>query len=111
MLSFALIVMLACSSLVHARYLNLHGDPLQKCSHTGMALTGYTRSGQCYAHVSQSNRLPLLNSVLNPSQKMVFQDDDHGSHHVCIDLSSTTGGNFCTVTVPAPLPRFLRTRT
>jgi hypothetical protein len=41
-----------------------------------MALTGYTRSGQCYAH-----------------------DDDHGSHHVCIDLSSTTGGNFCAVTV------------
>jgi hypothetical protein len=41
-----------------------------------MALTGYTRSGQCYAH-----------------------DDDHGSHHVCIDLSSTTGGNFCSVTV------------
>jgi uncharacterized protein (DUF2237 family) len=41
-----------------------------------MALTGYTRTGLCNAH-----------------------DDDQGSHHVCVDLSSTTGGNFCSVTV------------
>jgi hypothetical protein len=79
MLRVALIVVLACATLVHARYLNVHGDPLQKCSRSGMALTGFTRSGECYMH-----------------------DDDHGSHHVCIDLSSTTGGNFCSVTVPAP---------
>ena len=39
------------------------------------ALTGYTRTGYC-----------------------VNENDDIGSHHVCIDLSSTTGGNFCTVT-------------
>lgn len=24
--------------------------------------------------------------------------DDRGSHHICIDLSSTSGGNFCSVT-------------
>ena len=40
-----------------------------------MALTGYTRSGEC-----------------------VEEQDDVGSHHICIDLSSTTGGNFCNVT-------------
>mmetsp|Transcript_27438 Transcript_27438/g.42054 ORF Transcript_27438/g.42054 Transcript_27438/m.42054 type:complete len:125 (+) Transcript_27438:287-661(+) len=40
-----------------------------------MALSGYTRTGYC-----------------------VNIDDDAGSHHICIDLSSTTGGNFCTVT-------------
>ena len=44
-------------------------------SGAGMALTGYTRNGRC-----------------------VDQDDDRGSHHVCIDLASTEGGNFCTVT-------------
>ncbi len=39
------------------------------------ALTGFTRSGYC-----------------------VDAKDDVGSHHICIDLSSTTGGNFCEVT-------------
>merc|ERR1711865_652153 len=56
-------------------YLNVHGGPLETCSSPGMALTGYTRGGNCVAH-----------------------NDDAGSHHVCIDLSSNTGGNFCTVT-------------
>jgi len=28
----------------------------------------------------------------------VNQHDDIGSHHICIDVSSTTGGNFCEVT-------------
>jgi hypothetical protein len=28
----------------------------------------------------------------------VDQNDDEGSHHICIDLASTDGGNFCTVT-------------
>lgn len=37
--------------------------------------TGYTRTGECVAH-----------------------DDDAGSHHVCIDMASNTGGNFCAVT-------------
>ena len=54
---------------------NILGEPLEDCSTSGMALTGFTRTGKC-----------------------VEQDDDAGSHHICIDLSSTTGGNFCTVT-------------
>ena len=40
-----------------------------------MALTGFTRNSKC-----------------------VDRNDDAGSHHVCIDMSSTSGGNFCTVT-------------
>jgi len=56
-------------------YLNVYGKELQPCSGSGMALTGYTRSGSC-----------------------VEYQDDSGSHHICIDLSSTTGGNFCEVT-------------
>ena len=40
-----------------------------------MALTGSTRNGRC-----------------------VDTKDDAGSHHVCIDMSSTSGGSFCTVT-------------
>ena len=53
-----------------------------QCMHTlskqpGMALTGYTRTGVC-----------------------VDEDDDRGSHHICINLASisNTGKNFCTVT-------------
>mmetsp|Transcript_64411 Transcript_64411/g.54624 ORF Transcript_64411/g.54624 Transcript_64411/m.54624 type:complete len:118 (+) Transcript_64411:100-453(+) len=37
-----------------------------------MALTGFTRSGEC-----------------------VDENDDAGSHHICINLKSTKGGNFC----------------
>lgn len=40
-----------------------------------MALTGFTRDGHCRD-----------------------RNDDAGSHHVCIDMSSNVGGNFCTVT-------------
>ena len=40
-----------------------------------MALTGFTRNGHC-----------------------VDRNDDAGSHHVCIDMASNKGGNFCTVT-------------
>ena len=40
-----------------------------------MAMTGFTRNGHC-----------------------VDENDDAGSHHVCINLQSTTGGNFCTQT-------------
>ena len=68
---------LACatSGVVHG-YNNIYGDQLQPCSSEGMALTGYTRTGYC-----------------------VDQDDDNGSHHICIDLSSTrTEQNFCEVT-------------
>ena len=38
-------------------------------------MTGYTRTGYC-----------------------VDINGDSGSHHICIDLSSTSGGNFCSVT-------------
>jgi uncharacterized protein (DUF2237 family) len=56
-------------------YVNVYGEALQPCSSQGMALTGYTRTGYC-----------------------VDQNDDAGSHHICIDLSSANGGNFCDVT-------------
>jgi uncharacterized protein (DUF2237 family) len=58
-----------------AAFTNVLGTPLKKCSGAGMALTGFTRQGQC-----------------------VDQNDDAGSHHICIDMKSNTGGNFCTVT-------------
>ena len=61
-------------------HLNVYGRPLQTCSLQGMALTGYTRTGHCES-----------------------RQNDRGSHHICIDLSSTNntisgGGNFCQVT-------------
>lgn len=56
-------------------YLNVYGKPLEDCSTKGMALTGFTRDGTCTDEI-----------------------DDQGSHHICIDLTSTTGGNFCMVT-------------
>lgn len=52
-----------------ATYLNVYGEELQSCSSSGQALTGYLRNGSCTALV-----------------------DDGGSHHICIDLSSTSGG-------------------
>merc|ERR1712232_13517 len=62
-----------------SQFLNVYGQPLQSCSENGMALTGFTRSGYC-----------------------VERTDDKGSHHICIDLSSTSdaenGYNFCQVT-------------
>eukprot|EP00948_MAST-09A_sp_MAST-9A-sp1_P004291 g4291.t1 len=60
---------------VISAYKNVNGEDLARCSTKGMALTGYTRSGSC-----------------------VDQNDDAGSHHICINLASTNGGNFCTVT-------------
>jgi len=56
-------------------YKNVYGKNLQRCSSNNMALSGYTRTGYC-----------------------VNEQDDSGSHHICIDVSSTNGGNFCTVT-------------
>ena len=58
-----------------AAYTNVLGTPLKKCSGAGMALTGFTRQGEC-----------------------VDMNDDAGSHHICIDMASNTGGNFCSVT-------------
>merc|ERR1719148_513052 len=70
-------------------YLNVYGKPLESCSEDGMALTGFTRSGSC-----------------------VELDEDVGSHHICLDMSSldgmhpddqttdptTTSQDFCQVT-------------
>ena len=56
-------------------YKNVYGSNLRPCSQDGTALTGFTRNGKC------------VNKI-----------EDQGSHHVCIDISSTSGGNFCTVT-------------
>ncbi|KAL7537639.1 hypothetical protein ACHAXR_012010 [Thalassiosira sp. AJA248-18] len=60
-----------------AEYQNVKGESLQPCSQDGSALTGYTRSGYC-----------------------VDQNDDAGSHHICINLDSiaSSGQNFCEVT-------------
>jgi len=56
-------------------YKNVYGNELESCSQPGMALTGFTRNGHC-----------------------IDEKDDEGSHHICINLSSTKGGNFCDVT-------------
>jgi uncharacterized protein (DUF2237 family) len=62
-------------------FVNVYNETLTPCSikDGNMALTGFTRTGEC-----------------------VERQDDAGSHHICIDLSSTinTGGtgNFCQVT-------------
>jgi len=71
------IIVLSASSLVVALpgYQNVLGGELQRCSGAGMALTGFTRNGHCVNRV-----------------------DDAGSHHICIDMSSNEGGNFCLVT-------------
>jgi uncharacterized protein (DUF2237 family) len=78
--SFGLILTLTTALFCLAQtdavdYTNVYGNELQSCSSEGMALTGYTRTGYC-----------------------VDQNDDTGSHHICIDMSSATGGDFCTVT-------------
>ena len=67
--------MLALVAATPLAYLNLHGGPLERCSGPGMALTGFTRTGQC-----------------------VDQQDDAGSHHVCLDLQSDDSGSFCEMT-------------
>merc|ERR1711865_993970 len=59
---------------------NVYGEPLQLCSSSGMAMTGFTRNGKCQD-----------------------QNDDTGSHHICIDLQSTVTKdgqpfNFCKAT-------------
>mmetsp|Transcript_12993 Transcript_12993/g.15247 ORF Transcript_12993/g.15247 Transcript_12993/m.15247 type:complete len:275 (-) Transcript_12993:90-914(-) len=68
-------IIIVTISYAEADYANVYGNELQSCSHNGMALSGYTRTGYC-----------------------VDEQDDSGSHHICIDLSSADGGNFCTVT-------------
>merc|ERR1712161_182597 len=76
----------AVSTTTENGYLNVYGKPLESCSEDGMALTGFTRSGSC-----------------------VELDEDVGSHHICLDMSSldgmnpdqtdpTTSQDFCQVT-------------
>lgn len=75
-LAFVITAFVANDSVVVVMaYKNVYGEELQPCSMSGMALTGFTRNGFC------TNRI-----------------DDRGSHHICIDLSSASGGNFCDVT-------------
>lgn len=73
--TFLFIALFVAKTALSSTYTNVYGDDLQSCSSDGMALTGYTRNGHCVAI-----------------------NDDAGSHHVCINLSSTIGGNFCEVT-------------
>jgi len=54
------------SALVAAGGLNILGGELQPCSHNGMALTGFTRTGFCEDY-----------------------DEDTGSHNICIDIPSS----------------------
>lgn len=79
---FPILFLLVTNHGINAEsYQNVYGQTLQSCSSEGMALTGYTRNGYC-----------------------VDEYDDQGSHHICIDLSSTSNNNnneddnFCTVT-------------
>jgi uncharacterized protein (DUF2237 family) len=75
LLHFGIVLIFLCCPVRAGNYLNVLGNELQSCSSDGMALTGYTRTGYC-----------------------VDQKEDSGSHHVCIDVSSASGGNFCKVT-------------
>jgi len=72
---FIIVLLLFMTVISAGDYRNVYDEKLQTCSDSGMALTGYTRNGHCMA-----------------------LDGDHGSHHICINLSSTAGGNFCEVT-------------
>ncbi|KAH8047235.1 DUF2237-containing protein [Aureococcus anophagefferens] len=68
-------VLLLAQITATTAYKNVLGKELEHCSGAGMALTGYTREGQC-----------------------VDRYDDAGSHHICINMKSTSNGNFCDVT-------------
>jgi len=59
------------ADLVQNSVQSVSGSSLSLCSEDGMAMTGFTRDGHC-----------------------TEQNDDKGSHHICIDLSSTSQ-NFC----------------
>lgn len=74
MISLQVILVIVTLQLASA-YQNVYGNALESCSSDGTALTGFTRNGYC-----------------------VDRNDDAGSHHICINLASANGGNFCTVT-------------
>mgnify|MGYP001166777562 CR=1 FL=1 len=54
---------------------NVLNKPLQECSKSGMARTGYSRSGKCENH-----------------------DSDAGNHHVCMDINLSDSNSFCSLT-------------
>ena len=77
-LRFTVLLTLIAVAVSSSSYRNVYGNALESCSTDGMALTGYTRTGYC-----------------------VDQNDDAGSHHICIDLSTlpqNNNQNFCQVT-------------
>ena len=61
--------------------LNIYGEPLLPCSTEGMALTGFTRKGVCEDYDDPE-----------------IDEADYASHNVCLDIPSSRGGIFCTVT-------------
>ena len=75
MYSFLFIISVIFTVATATEFKNVYGQPLKSCSSDGMAMTGFTRTGHC-----------------------VDRQDDIGSHHICIDMTSTKGGNFCSVT-------------
>ena len=75
MIFLQVIFVIVASLPLTSAYQNVYGNALESCSSDGTALTGYTRNGYC-----------------------VDRNDDAGSHHICINLASANGGNFCTVT-------------
>ena len=71
-------------SYVNSKKLNVYGYPLEDCSASGMALTGFTRQGSCTEH-----------------------NVDAGSHHVCIDISKVeVNGNFLSKSLPINPSKF-----
>ena len=77
-LRFIVLVASIAVAVSSSSYRNVYSNALESCSTNGMALTGYTRTGYC-----------------------VDQNDDAGSHHICIDLSTLPQNNkqnFCQVT-------------
>jgi len=74
----ARMIMVVSAASSSSSFQNVYGGTLQTCSTDGMALTGFTRTGYC-----------------------VDENDDEGSHHICLDIASTNNDdetNFCTVT-------------
>ena len=122
---FQTLFFLFLAKLVHGSVedeaLNVFGEPLQPCSSSGMVSSKCATAGisprsmfvfNSRSRVIESNdpffrmRRSHLNETVSTQALSGFtrtgycvnQQDDLGSHHICIDLSSTTGGNFCSVT-------------
>ena len=76
---------------------NVNGGALGLCSENGMAMTGFTRSGKCEELQDDDGEL-ITESLTQDTHLQRIQVFLSGSHHICIDLSTTSGGNFCEVT-------------